>query len=168
MIKIEHIKYKELIKFLNDLDGDDLDWYDELYSCKFIYESQHWNDNLYTITFAIDNGYYITDNSISIPRDFSKFDELLLDIQEPFDSGGITYELSEAIKLFVTQFENNLRDDKLLNLLESEIKQKERIRNIISTKISELIENVKDNDLELDTLYSIDDELEKILTIWNY
>lgn len=114
MLKIEHIKGRDLVEALNNAEDLIPDHYDEMYGCEFFYESQVIKDDMFILYFSIENGYYIKDNVIKIPRDFSTFNKRQhIGLEEPFDGGGMPSEIFELVKVFVEKFEANLLMKKL-------------------------------------------------------
>ena len=175
MLKIEHIKGRDLVEALNNAEDLIPDHYDEMYGCEFFYESQLVKDDMFILRFAIEHGHYIKDNIIKIPRDFSTFNKRQhIGLEEPFDDGGMPSEIFELVKVFVEKFEANLRDEKIVAVLESKIEQQQRIKSRILEKLKDLTTKIetgeelpeKEQDYEL--LSEINDQLEEILNNWYY
>jgi len=174
MIKIEHIKGRDLVEALNNAEELIPNHYDEMYGCEFFYESQEVKDDFFILRFAIENGYYIKDNVIKIPRDISTLNRRHIGLEEPFDGGGMDDEILELVKVFIDDFQAKMRDSKILSVIETEQENKQRMKLSILKQLKDLTTKIetgeelphKEQDYEL--LSEIDDSLEEILNNWYY
>ena len=119
MIKIEHIKGRDLVEALNNAEELIPNHYNELYGCGFFYESQEIKDDFFILRFAIENGHYIKDNVIRIPRDISTLQYRHIVLKEPYDGCGMEDEILELVKVFIDDFQAKMRDTKILSVIGS-------------------------------------------------
>lgn len=173
-INIEHIKGRDLVDALNNAEELIPDHYDELYGCEFTYESQEIKDDFFVVRFAIEHGHYIKDNIIRIPRDISTLQRRHIGLEEPFEGSGMEDEVLELVKVFLDNFQVNMRDSKILSIIETEEQNKQRIKLRILEKLKDLTTKIETGEelphLEQDykLLSDIDDRLEEVLNNWYY
>ena len=170
-ISIEHIKGRDLVDALNN--AEEL-IPDQLYGCDFFYESQKIKDDFFVVRFAIENGHYIKDNVIKIPNDISTFGINCIDLKEPFDGCGIEEEIFKLVKVFLDNFQVNMRDSKIVSIIETEAENKQRMKLRILEKLKDLTskietgEELPHQEQDYHLLSEIDDRLEEILNNWYY
>ena len=173
-ISIEHIKGRDLVDALNNAEELIPDHYDELYGCEFTYESQEIKDDFFVVRFAIEHGHYIKDNIIRIPRDISKLNRRHIGLEEPFEGSGMEGEVLELVKVFLDNFQANMRDAKIVSIIETEEQNKQRMKLRILEKLKDLTskietgEELPHQEQDYHLLSEIDDRLEEILNNWYY
>ena len=174
MIKIEHIKGRDLVEALNNAEELIPNHYDEMYGSEFFYESQEVKDDFFILRFAIENGHYIKDNVIRIPRDISTLNRRHIGLEEPFDGGGMPSEILELVKIFIDDFQAKMRDSKILSVIETEQENKQRMKLSILKQLKDLTtkietgEELPHGEQDYELLSEIDDSLEEILNNWYY
>jgi hypothetical protein len=119
-ITLEHIKGRDLVDALNNAEELIPDHYDELYGCEFTYESQEIKDDFFVVRFAIEHGHYIKDNIIRIPRDISTLNRRHIGLERTFKWFGMEDEVLELVKVFLDNFQANMRDAKIVSIIETE------------------------------------------------
>lgn len=174
MIKIEHIKGRDLVEALNNAEELIPNHYDEMYGSEFFYESQEVKDDFFILRFAIENGHYIKDNVIRIPRDISKLNYRDIGLEEPYDGCGMDDEILELVKVFIDDFQAKMRDSKILSVIETEQENKQRMKLSILKQLKDLTtkietgEELPHGEQDYELLSEIDDSLEEILNNWYY
>jgi len=96
---IKSLKGKDIIKFLNESDSDDYDFIDVTYGYDFIFDEEVWDKKSYVLSFDIEYGHYIKDNSIEIFED----GRVEVYLQEPFEGGGESEELQELMEAYLNK-----------------------------------------------------------------
>ena len=176
MIKIEHIKGRDLVEALNNAEELIPEHYDTMYGCDYIYESQEIRDDFFILKFSIEQhrGYCIKDNVIRIPRDISKLNYRDIGLEEPYDGCGMDDEILELVKVFIDDFQAKMRDTKILSVIETEQENKQRMKLSILKQLKDLTtkietgEELPHGEQDYELLSDIDDSLEEILNNWYY
>ena len=167
---LKYIKGRDLIDFLNSGSKELIDIQDETYSFCFEYEKQVINENRYTLDFTIDSDYTVRGNSIFI--DSNGDVECYLD--EPYESGGQYKEIEKMVKLYLKNLEIDIRDNKISEVIDTEIDLKEKYKKRILTKLEDLTNKIKSgeelphDEQDSKLLSDIEDKLEEILNNWYY
>lgn len=162
---LKYIKGRDIIDFLNSKSEEFEDIQDETMHYKFEYEKQIIGDDNFILEFTIDSDYVIRGNRIYIESN-GTIDSW---IKEPFDSGSQYEEIEEMVKLYLKNLEIDIRDNKISDIIDTEIDLKEKYKKRILTKLEDLTNKIKSGEElpheEQDSklLSDIEDKLEEIL-----
>lgn len=167
---LKYIKGRDIIELLNSKEDDVEDIKDETLYYKFEYEKQYIKDSCYVLEFTIDSDYTVRGNYIYIESDGSVDSS----IDEPYDSGSQWEEIEEMVKLYLKNLEIDIRDNKISEVIDTEIDLKEKYKKRILTKLEDLTNKIKSgeelphDEQDSKLLSDIEDRLEEILNNWYY